>query len=43
VRFGKAFYAKDIVDESMNAEEKYEIVITHLRNEIAGMIEELRH
>jgi long-chain acyl-CoA synthetase len=42
VRFGKAFYAKDIVSAGMSDEEKYEVVITHLKNEIAKMIEDLR-
>lgn len=42
IRFGKAFYAKEIVNENMNDEEKYEVVITHLKNEIAKMIEDLR-
>ena len=42
IRFGKPFYAKEIVSPEMNDEEKYEIVITHLKNEIARMIEEMR-
>lgn len=42
IRFGKPFYAKDIVTPEMNDEEKYEVVITHLKNEIARMIEEMR-
>ncbi|MEP6901945.1 MAG: AMP-binding protein [Actinomycetota bacterium] len=42
IRFGKSFYAKEIVGAEMNDEEKYEAVITHLKNEIAKMIEELR-
>lgn len=42
VRFGKPFYAKEIIDESMNNEQKYEVVIKHLKNEIAKMIDDLR-
>jgi len=42
VRFGKPFYAKEIVTAEMNDEQKYEAVIKHLRNEIAQMIEEMR-
>jgi long-chain acyl-CoA synthetase len=42
IRFGKPFYAKEIVNAEMSDEEKYEIVITHLKNEIAGMIDDLR-
>jgi len=42
IRFGKPFYAKEIVTAEMNDEQKYEAVITHLRNEIAKMIEDLR-
>jgi len=42
VRFGKPFYPKEIVKASMTDEQKYEIVITHLKNEIALMIEDLR-
>ncbi len=62
IRFGKPFYAKDILpaelqmtndglqtdpqseipNQKSNDEEKYEIVITHLKNEIARMIDDLR-
>jgi len=42
IRFGKPFYAKEIVNENMSDEEKYEVVINHLKNEIAKMIDELR-
>ncbi len=51
IRFGKPFYAKDILsvtsasaDEQTDSpdEQKYELVITHLKNEIAKMIEDLR-
>ena len=42
VRFGKPFYAKEITTPEMTDEQKYEVVITHLRDEIALMIEELR-
>jgi long-chain acyl-CoA synthetase len=42
IRFGKPFYAKEIVDESMNDEQKYELVIDHLKESIKTMIDELR-
>ncbi|HEY0460400.1 MAG TPA: AMP-binding protein [Pyrinomonadaceae bacterium] len=42
IRFGKPFYAKDIVKPEMSDEQKHEIVITHLKNEIARMIDDLR-
>ena len=42
IRFGKPFYAREIVTPEMNDEEKYEAVIAHLKNEIARMIDELR-
>jgi len=42
IRFGNPFYAKDIVPADMPAEQKYEVVITHLKNEIANMIDDLR-
>ena len=42
IRFGAPFYAKEIVDAEMSDEQKYEAVITHLKNEIAKMIEDLR-
>ncbi|HEY8562846.1 MAG TPA: AMP-binding protein [Pyrinomonadaceae bacterium] len=42
VRFGKPFYPKDIVPSDMPDEQKYEVVITHLKSEIARMIDDLR-
>ncbi len=42
IRFGKPFYAKEITTPEMSDEQKYEVVITHLRNEIALMIDDLR-
>jgi long-chain acyl-CoA synthetase len=42
VRFGKPFFAREIVDAAMTDEQKYEVVITHLKNEIAKMIDDLR-
>jgi len=42
IRFGRPFYAKDIAPENLSAEEKYELVTAHLKNEIAQMIGELR-
>lgn len=42
IKFGKAFYAKDIVSADMDDEAKYAAVITHLKNDIASMIDELR-
>lgn len=42
IKFGKAFYAKDIVTADMDAEAQYEAVITHLKSEISAMIEEMR-
>jgi 1-acyl-sn-glycerol-3-phosphate acyltransferase len=42
IKFGKAFYAKDIVSADMDDEAKYAAVIAHLKNEIASMIDELR-
>ncbi len=42
IRFGEPFYAKEIINNSMNDEEKYEAVINHLKNMIAAMIDEMR-
>jgi 1-acyl-sn-glycerol-3-phosphate acyltransferase len=42
VRFGKAFYPRDIVNSEMNDEAKYDAVINHLRTEIEEMISEMR-
>lgn len=42
IRFGESFFAKDIVNDSMSDEEKYEKVINHLKNEISVMIDDLR-
>lgn len=42
IRFGKPFYAKDIVDSNLNDEAKYEAVTNHLKNEIAAMLADLR-
>jgi long-chain acyl-CoA synthetase len=42
IRFGKPFYAKDIVSAESDAEAKYTAVTAHLRATIAGMIEEMR-
>ena len=42
IRFGKPFYAKDVVDENLSDEAKYEKVIEHLKAEIAQMIDEMR-
>lgn len=43
VRFGKAFYAKDILtDESKSDEAKYEVVTAHLKDTIQQMIDEMR-
>ena len=43
LRFGKAFYPRDIVNAEMNDETKYETVINHLRSEIEKMIDEMRN
>ena len=48
IRFGKAFYARDILDkleagdQLTNDESRYAAVTDHLRNTIAEMIDELR-
>jgi len=42
IRFGKPFYAKEILDENLSDEAKYEAVTNHLKNTIAAMIEEMR-
>ncbi|HQU82840.1 MAG TPA: AMP-binding protein [Pyrinomonadaceae bacterium] len=42
IRFGKPFYAKEILDENLSDEAKYEAVTNHLKNTIAEMIEEMR-
>jgi len=42
IKFGKAFYAKDIVTPDMDDEAKQSAVITHLKNEIAAMVEDMR-
>lgn len=42
VRFGEAFYAKEVVDAEMSDEAQYEAVTAHLKKTIAAMIEEMR-
>ncbi|CAN5649982.1 hypothetical protein BH24ACI2_BH24ACI2_03140 [soil metagenome] len=42
VRFGKPFYAKDVIDAKMEDEAKYEAVTAYLKAEIAAMIDEMR-
>ena len=43
VHFGKAFYAKDVLPaETQSDEAKYAIVTAHLKQEIAGMLAEMR-
>lgn len=42
IRFGKPFYAKEITTPEMSDEQKYEVVINRLKNEIALMIDDLR-
>jgi len=42
IRFGKPFYPKEILDENLSDEAKYEIVTEHLKQTIAEMIEEMR-
>lgn len=42
IRFGKPFYPKEILDENLSDEAKYEIVTEHLKQNIAEMIEEMR-
>ncbi len=43
IRFGKAFYPKDVLtDESNSDEAKYEVVTAHLKNTIQQMLDEMR-
>ncbi len=42
VRFGEPFYAKDVVDSTLDDEAKYEAVTAHLKSEIKQMIDEMR-
>lgn len=42
IRFGTPFYARDVAGPEVPAEERYELVIAHLKSEIAAMIEEMR-
>ncbi|MDQ3798642.1 MAG: AMP-binding protein [Acidobacteriota bacterium] len=42
LRFGKPFYARDIVSTEMTDDQKYEAVIKHLKETIASMIAEMR-
>ena len=47
IRFGKAFYAKDVLQienqESKSNEAKYDVVTAHLKETIKQMIEEMRN
>ncbi|MGI8469435.1 MAG: AMP-binding protein [Pyrinomonadaceae bacterium] len=42
MRFGKPFYAKDVISDETNDEEKYKKVTEHLRQTIEMMLEEMR-
>lgn len=42
IRFGEPFYTKEILDENLSDEAKYEKVTNHLKQKIAEMIEEMR-
>ncbi len=42
IRFGKPFFAKDVVEEGFSEEQKYAAVTEHLKSEIAQMIADLR-
>jgi 1-acyl-sn-glycerol-3-phosphate acyltransferase len=42
IRFGAPIYARDIVSADMDDEAKYAAVTSHLKNEIAAMIENMR-
>ncbi|MBS1792451.1 MAG: AMP-binding protein [Acidobacteria bacterium] len=42
IRFGKPFYANEIVPEEMDAEQKYAAVTSYLKETIADMINDLR-
>lgn len=42
IRIGKAFYAKEIFQPDMSDEEKYDVVIKHLKRNIESMIVEMR-
>ncbi len=42
VRFGKPFYPKDVFDNSLTDEAKYEAVTAHLKSEISMMTDSMR-
>jgi long-chain acyl-CoA synthetase len=42
IRFGKAFYPKEIFQADMSDEEKYDVVIKYLKGDIERMISEMR-
>jgi long-chain acyl-CoA synthetase len=42
VKFGEPFYPKNVVDDSLTDEAKYEAVTAHLKSEISKMIDEMR-
>ena len=43
VRFGKSFYAKEIITPEMDSEAQYQTVTRHLKQEIQNMLGEMRH
>jgi 1-acyl-sn-glycerol-3-phosphate acyltransferase len=42
VRFGKPFYAKNIITPEMDSEAQYQTVTQHLKREIQNMLGEMR-
>lgn len=42
IKFGKPFYANEIVDSEMNDEQQYEVVTQELKRKIQTMIDEMR-
>ena len=42
IKFGKPFYAKDVVSAEMDDEQKYELLTAHLRSQIEKMLAEMR-
>jgi long-chain acyl-CoA synthetase len=43
IRFGEAFYAKDIYQKEMSDEEKYDAVTKHLKQTIETMVTQMRN
>ncbi|MGI8670111.1 MAG: lysophospholipid acyltransferase family protein, partial [Aridibacter sp.] len=42
VKFGKPFYANEIVDSEMNEEQQYEVITQELKRKIQVMLDEMR-